>query len=381
MSVVGVLPVADVQITPVRTAGEMRQFIDLPWRLYEGEPNWAPPLKSEVRHLLDRERHPFWQFSERELFLAMRGNQAVGRIVAHVDRNYNEFHNERMGAWGFFESIDDQRVASSLFGAAEQWARDRGMDFLRGPLNPSTNYEIGMLIDGYQYPPCVMMPYNPRYYVDLAENHGLVKEKDLISLLLEPQNAPAERVGRLAARIRRNNNISIRAAKKKDFHSELALIKEIYHATWSKSWGFVPMTDAEMDQMGETLLRIIDPDLVLFVYFHGEPVGICVIIPDINPLLKRFNGKVGVLGLLTYWRYRHEVCGLRAILFGFKQEAQKVGLPLVVFDHLNHLLREKKHYKYLELGWNLEDNENINRFDAEIGGRPYKRYRIFRKDL
>jgi hypothetical protein len=286
-----------------------------------------------------------------------------------------------MGAWGFFESIDDQRVASSLFGAAEQWARERGMDFMRGPLNPSTNYEIGMLTEGYQYPPAVMMPYNPRYYVDLAENYGLAKEKDLIALLLEPQNAPADRVGRLAARIRRNNNISIRAAKKKDFHSELALIKEIYHATWSKSWGFVPMTDSEMDHMGETLLRIIDPDLVLFVYFHGEPVGICVIIPDINPLLKRFNGKVGVLGLLTYWRYRHEVCGLRAILFGFKHEAQKVGLPLVVFDHLNHLLREKKHYKYLELGWNLEDNENINRFDAEIGGRPYKRYRIFRKDL
>jgi hypothetical protein len=381
MSAVGVLPVADVQITPVRTAAEWKQFIDLPWRLYEGEPNWVPPLKSEVRHLLDRDRHPFWQFSERELFLAMRGQQAVGRIVAHVDRNYNEFHNERMGAWGFFESIDDQRVASSLFGAAEQWARERGMDFMRGPLNPSTNYEIGMLTEGYQYPPAVMMPYNPRYYVDLAENYGLAKEKDLIALLLEPQNAPADRVGRLAARIRRNNNISIRAAKKKDFHSELALIKEIYHATWSKSWGFVPMTDSEMDHMGETLLRIIDPDLVLFVYFHGEPVGICVIIPDINPLLKRFNGKVGVLGLLTYWRYRHEVCGLRAILFGFKHEAQKVGLPLVVFDHLNHLLREKKHYKYLELGWNLEDNENINRFDAEIGGRPYKRYRIFRKDL
>lgn len=373
---------AAIQVVPVRTPRQLRQFIDLPWKLYEGEPNWVPPLKADQRRLLDPARHPFWKFSQRELFLAMRGTEPVGRVAAIVDQNYNQFHNERMGAFGFFECARDQVAATALVDAAADWVRQRGMTFLRGPLNPSTNYEIGVLVDGFEYPPAVMMPYNPRYYPDLLTGAGLDKEKDLVSLLLEPQNRTSDRVGKLAARIRRNNNVRIRSGERKHFDRELALIKELYHASWSRNWGFVPMTDEEMDEAGKFLYRIADPDLVLFVYFHDEPVGICIILPDMNPLLKRFNGRLGLGSLLTYWRYKHEVVGLRAILFGFKHEVQKLGLPLVVFDHLNHVLREQKtQYKYLELGWNLEDNEGINRFDAEIGGREYKRYRIYRKDF
>jgi hypothetical protein len=377
----GIAVSPDVQLVVVRTRGQLRQFVDLPWRIYEGDPNWVPPLKADVRKTLDTARHPFWQFAERELFLAFRGKEPVGRIVALVDRNYNQFHGEKMGAWGFFECQDDPAVANALFGAAEDWVSSRGMSFLRGPLNPSTNYEVGMLIDGFQYPPAVMMTYNPRYYVDLASAFGLEKEKDLIALLMEPQNCPAERVGRLAERIRRNNNVTVRSAERKNFASELALIKELYHASWSRNWGFVPMTDAEIDEAGRTLMRILDPDLVIFVYYHAEPAGICIILPDINPLLKRLNGRIGIRGLLLAWHYRHEIQGLRAILLGFKHQYQHLGLPLVVFDHLNRVIRRKTQYKYLELGWNLEDNEGINRFDKEIGGRVYKRYRIFRKEL
>jgi hypothetical protein len=378
----GACPVAEVQVVAVAGAAQLREFIDLPWSIYEGEPHWVPPLKSDVRKLLDPKRHPFWRFAERELFLAYRGREPVGRIVALVDRNYNQFHNERMGAWGFFECRDDQQAANALLAAAEAFVRERGMTFLRGPLNPSTNYEVGMLIEGFQYSPAIMMPYNPRYYVELVETYGLSKEKDLISFLLEPHNAPAERVERLAERIRRNNNVSIRSATRRRFPAELALVKELYHASWQRNWGFVPMTDEEMDEAGRSLMRILDPDLVLFVYYHSEPVGICIILPDIHPLLKRLNGRIGLTGLFKAWRYRHEITGLRAILFGFKPQYQKLGLPLVVFDHVNRLLREKKtHYKTLELGWNLEDNEGINRFDREVGGHVYKRYRIFRKEL
>lgn len=377
----GAATVADVQVIPVRTPRHWRQFVELPWRIYEGEPHWVPPLKSDVRRILDPARHPFWQFASRELFLAMRGDEPVGRIAAISDRNYNNFQNERMGAWGFFECLDDQRAADSLFAAAEDWVRRQGSDFFRGPLNPSTNYDVGMLIEGFQYSPAVMMPYNPRYYIDLATGYGFSKEKDLVAQLLEPQNMPSDRVGKLAARIKRNNNITLRSGSRKNFESELALIKEIYHASWSKNWGFVPMTDAEMDDAGKNLSRILDPDLVLFLLYHGEPVGICMIIPDINPVLKRLNGKIGLLGMLKAWRYRHEIKGLRAILFGIKHEYQKLGLPLVLFDHLNHVLREKKTYTHMELGWTLEDNDEINRYNKDIGGREYKRYRIFRKDL
>jgi hypothetical protein len=378
----GAAAVADVQLVPVRTPQQMRLFVDLPWRIYEGERNWVPPLKTDVRRILDPRRHPFWQFASRELFLAMRGDEPVGRIAAIVDRNYNEFHHERMGAWGFFECRDDQRAADSLFAAAEDWVRAQGMDFLRGPLNPSTNYDVGMLIEGFQYPPAIMMPYNPRYYIELATSYGLQKEKDLIAHLLDYANAPSERTGKLAARIRRNNNITIRSGRKKNFESELALIKEIYHASWSRNWGFVPMTDAEMDDAGQNLVRILDPDLVLFVQYNGQPVGVCLIVPDINPILKRLNGRIGLWGVFKAWRHRREITGLRAVLFGIKHEYQKLGLPLVVFDHLNQLLREEKqNYTHMELGWTLEDNDEINRYNKDIGGREYKRFRIFRKDF
>lgn len=371
---------AAVTIVPVRDNAAMTSFIDLPWRIYAGDPNWVPPLKNELRRLLDPERHPFWLNARRELFLARRGGQTVGRIAAIVDENYNRFHEERMGVWGFFECDDDADAAAGLFAAAESWCREQGMTFIRGPLNPSTNYEIGMLLEGFEYPPTIMMTYNPRYYLDLVAGCGYAKEKDLLAFLIDWGSTIADRVTKLANRVRRNHNITIRLAERKRFDQELKIVKQLYDAAWMKSWGFVPMSDAELEDMGRMVSKIGDNDLVFFVNYNDQPVGLCIILPDVNPLLKRLNGRLGLWGLLKALWYRREITGIRGMLFGFLPEYQRLGLPIVAFDYVNQVLH-RKHYKYFELGWNLEDNDAINHFDREVGGREYKRYRIYRKTL
>ena len=373
---------AEVEITSVGGPADLRSFVDLPWSLYPRTSNWVPPLKSDVRHLLDRQRHPFWKCAEGELFLARRGGRTVGRIVALVDHNYNRCHDEKMGAWGFFECEDDRDAAAALYDAASRWTRGRGMSFLRGPLNPSTNYEIGTLIEGFEYPPVVMMPWNPPYYAQLAEHAGLAKEKDLLALHIGPNDFPAERTERLANAFMKRLGISIRCADKRHFDREMALIKEIYNASWEKNWGFVPMTDDEIDEMGRSLLRIADLDLVFFIYRGDDPAGVVVVLPDINPMLKLLNGRIGPIGLLKVLLFGRRKRGWRGIVFGFKAQYRKLGLPLLAFDYVNRTLREpRKRSSFLELGWNLEDNNDINQFGLDVGGKIYKRYRIYRKEL
>ncbi len=373
---------AGIEVTPVADAKDLRAFIDLPWSIYPRSSNWVPPLRSEVRHLLDTEKHPFWKFSERQLFLARRAGRVVGRIAAIVDRNYNRFHDEQMGIWGFFECFDDREAAQALLEAAEKYARERGMKFMRGPMNPSTNYEVGMLIEGFEHPPVVMMPWNLPYYPALAEGCGYAKEKDLQSLFIGPHDFPAERTERLAKVIVKRNNISMRCAVKKNFDSEMALIKEIYHASWERNWGFVPMTDEEIDEMGRSMLRFADLDLIFFIYHGDQPAGVSVVLPDINPILKLFNGRIGPIGLLKLLLFGRRKHGWRGTVFGFKEQYRKLGLPLVAFDYCNRVLRDpKKRSSFLELGWNLEDNRDINQFGFDVGGKVYKRYRLYRKEL
>jgi hypothetical protein len=360
---------------------DMDAFIDLPWRIYPGDCNWVPPLKKEVRRLLDPKRHPFWKFAERELFLAARGSQVVGRIAGIVDHNYNRYHRETMGAWGFFECMNDHEAAAGLFGAAEQWVRNKGMTFLRGPLNPSTNYEVGTLIEGFEYPPAIMMPWNHPYYIQLIERCGFTKEKDLIALKITHEDIIGPRLERLARRIKKTGKVWSRNGSRKDLEAEMALIADIYKSAWAENWGFVPVTDEEAKEMARNLLPIMREELTFFIYYGEDPAGVAMVLLDFNPLLKRFNGKIGLTGLVKYLLNRGEVRGLRGALFGVKKQYQKLGLPLVAFDHLFRLLKGNEKYDYLEFGWNLEDNDAINKFELELGAKIWKKYRIFRKSL
>lgn len=372
---------AGIEVVAVEGRSALKEFIDLPWRIYAGYPNWVPPLKKEVRRMLDPCKHPFWEFSERILFLARRGSVTVGRIAGIVDRHNNEAHNEKMGVWGFFECGDDLEAATALFSAVETWARQKGMNFLRGPLSPSTNYETGLLVEGFNYPPVLMMAYNPPYYSRLVEECGFSKEKDLLAFLVNDTYQLPEWMDRLAEKISRKKEVYIRRFLPKEEDAEFALIREIYNASWAGNWGFVPLSVNEMKDIQKSVMPFADPDLAFFIYYEDEPVAVCVIFPDINPLLKRLNGQIGLLGLIKYFLYRHEIKGLRCLMFGIKEKFRQLGIPMLAFHHIYEIARNQKKYQYLEMGWTLEDNESINSLVEEAGAKKYKKYRIFRKSL
>lgn len=371
-----------VEIVAAEGKSDFRDFIDLPWGIYSRFPNWVPPLKAEVRRILDLRKHPFWEFSERVLFLARRGPDTVGRIVGIVDRNYNECHGEKMGIWGFFECVDDTEAAAALFSSVETWVRRKGMTFLRGPLNPSMNNEAGLLIEGFDYPPAVNMTYNPPYYLRLVEECGFTKEKDLLAFLLEGNayRLP-DWMERLAQRTAQKKGVCIRHVDPKNMDAEFALIRDIYNDSWSGNWGFVPLTKNEMRDIQKSVKPFADPDLVFFIYYEDVPAAVCVIFPDINPLLKRFNGRIGLLGLIKALIYRGEIRGLRLVMFGIKEKYRQLGLPMLAFQHIYKIAGENKKYQHLEMGWTLEDNESINELIGEAGARIYKKYRIYRKSL
>lgn len=371
----------NVEIVPVMSRTDLKQFIDLPWKIYPRDCNWVPPLKKDVRHLLDTKRHPFWEFSEQVLLLARRGSEVVGRIAGIIDKNNNDYHNEKMGAWGFFECQEDQEAANGLFSAVEEWVRGKGMTFLRGPLNPSMNYVVGLLIEGFEYPPTIMMPWNHPYYLRLVEDYGFTKEKDLFALKIGHEDRIGPRFERLAKRIVRKGKVWSRNGSRKNVESEMALISEIYRSAWADNWGYVPTTKAEEKEMAKNLLPVMREELTYFVYYGDDPAGVAMVLLDFNPLLKRFNGKIGLSGVLKYLLYRKEVRGLRGALFGVKKEYQRLGLPLVAFDHLYRVLAGNMDYDYLEFGWNLEDNDAINKLELEGGARIHKKYRIYRKSF
>jgi hypothetical protein len=370
-----------VDVTPVRRRAEMKAFIDLPWRVYHGNPNWVPPLKSRVARLLDPRRHPFWKFSERELFLARRGLEVVGRIAAIVDGNYNSYNGEKMGIWGFFECVNDAEAAVALFSAAEDWVRSKNMEFLRGPLNPSTNYEVGMLVQGFNLPPALMMSFNPSYYPELVYYCGFRKEKDLLAFHISRDYEPPDWAIPLAERIARKGEITIRHIDPKNFEAEMILLNRVYNDCWANNWGFVPMTDEELRENAKEMIHILDHELAFLLYYREEPVGVFVCVPDINPLLKRFNGKLGITALVKKYLHWSDIIGLRILMFGVKEQYRQMGVPLVAFDHIMRVFSKHEKYQLLEAGWTLEDNDAINRLFVEGGVSPYKRYRIYRKNL
>jgi hypothetical protein len=370
-----------IEIVAVEGGTDLQAFIDLPWRIYAEYPNWVPPLKKEVRKMLDPRKHPFWEFSERVLFLARRGSKTVGRIAGIIDRHYNQLHNEKMAIWGFFECADDPEAAAALFSSVETWGRRKGMTFMRGPLSPSMNYETGLLIEGFEYLPAVGMTYNPPYYLTLIEASGYAKEKDLLALLIDGEYRLPDWMERLAERIAQKKGVRIRHVDPKKMDAEFDLIRDIYNESWSGNWGFVPLTRNEMRDIQKSVQPFADPGLVFFMYYDDEPAVVCVIFPDVNPLLKCLNGRLSPFGLLKALLMWRKIRGLRLLMFGIKEKYRQLGLPMLAFQHIYKIAREQKQYQNLEMGWTLEDNESINVLVEEAGAKRYKKYRIFRKAL
>ena len=370
-------------ITAVRSEAEFAQFLDLPWAIYAQSPLWTPPIKSQERELLTPGEHPFWESARRELFLAARDGRLVGRIAAIVDEKYNAYAGETCGAFGFFECEDDREAAHALLDVARDWLAGQGMTFMRGPLNPSTNYTCGLLVDGFELAPTIMMPWNPPYYPVLLESWHLRKEQDLFAYLLERSRFnPPEWLHDEVARLKAEAHFTCRTSSKATLTEDIRDMLALYKISWADNWGFSPLSDGEAEQHVKELKSVLDPEFFVLFYHNGEPAAGMVALPDMAPLLRRLNGKLGLSALWHWWRARAEIRGgYRTILFGIREEFRLMGLPLLLLDFMLEKARLRPDFQWVEGSWVLEDNVAINDLLEDFSGRLTKRYRIYRREI
>jgi hypothetical protein len=315
------------------------------------------------------------------LFLALQEGKIVGRIAGIIDHHYIEFHHERMGFFGFFESIHDARVSERLLSRVRDWLKERGMEKMAGPMNPSTNDECGLLVEGFDLPPCLMMPYNPPYYPSLVEGFGLRKAMDLYAYLLERPSFLLDRLDRITERLKkREPQLWVRPLNMRRFDEELKIIKEIYNQAWSKNWGFVPMTEEEIDELARNLRPLVVPGLVLLAYMGEEPIGFSVSLPDYNKVLKHLHGKIGLLGGLKFLYYSRRIKTIRVMLLGVKQAFQKKGVEGLLYIE-TFKAGINKGYREAECSWILENNLLMQHGIEAMGARRYKTYRIYEMPL
>jgi hypothetical protein len=378
--------VSTPQIDRVDSSRALREFVDLPFRIYADDKDWAAPLKSDVRWMLDTGKNPFWKHAKREMFLARRDGKVVGRIAAIVDDEHNRVHGEKIGFFGFFESEDDRDVAAALFRAAEAWVRGALPEalLLRGPVNPSLNDEAGALVPAESDPglPFIMMTYNPAYYLDLFAAAGYAKVKDLVAILAPVDERSFERLKRVTdiVKKREKGRAVVRQIRMDKFDEDLAIVKDLYNRSWEKNWGFVPMTSDEIDAMAKKLKPILYPPWVLFVELDGKPVGFHLALKDYNQVLKELGGSLFPFGWLKFLLLQKKIDRVRTLALGILPEYRRRGFDaLLYFEAVKEGVRLK--YTAAEFSWLLEDNLDIQRPLEVFGGRIYRRYRIVEKRL
>lgn len=358
---------------------DLDRFIAFPYDHYRGDPLWVGQLRRDMRTLLSPERNPFFQHAEAQYFLAHRNGHAVGRIGAIKNDAHTRAHQDRVGFYGFFESVNDEDVATALFGAAAAWLRGKGFAVMRGPMSPSINDECGLLVEGFDSPPTLMMPHNPPYYVDLHDRYNLTKAKDLIVYQSTTTELPA-RIVRAASVIAQRKGITLRGLNMKRFDHEVELVKALYNRAWERNWGFVPLSDAEIDHLARQLKPIVVPDLICFAERDGEVIGFAVGLPDLNVALRRNPSGRLFPGILKVLWYARQPTRLRIPLLGVVKEYRSSGVDALLYHWI--WTRGIAHgFRWGEGGWILEDNAAMNNGALGLGFRPYKTYRIYDKSL
>lgn len=371
-----------VEIRPVQSRAERRAFVRFPRKIYAGKYEaWVPPLLSEEEKRIDPRRNPFYDHGAVQLFLAYRDGRTVGRIAAIENRLHNEFHADKVGFFGMFESLDDSEVANALLDSAASWVGGRGLDHLRGPTNYSTNEDCGLLVENFDDPPVVMMPYNPPYYEKLLTGWGLEKVKDLLALKITLETFDRRRFEQLERRMKRAEpRVSVRGLRMEKFSEEVEIVRDLYNSAWEKNWGFVPMTDAEVDHMAKQLKPIIDPDLALIGEHEGQPVGFALALPDVNQALHHLNGRLFPIGIFKLLWHLRRVNGIRIITLGLKAEYRKSVLTSLLYFEIFKRGTSKGHTRG-ESSWILEDNKPLLSGLEKMRFWHYKTYRLYEKAL
>lgn len=374
----------EIKIISVNTQADLLKFVKSQWLFYKNDRNFVPPIIADRLKMLNTEKNPFFKHSEIKLFIAEANSEVVGRIAAITNENHNITHNDKVGFFGFFECINNQQVANALFDAAKDWLVSHKKDVMRGPVNLSFNDEIGLLVEGFDEPPRVLMLYNPPYYIDLIENYGFKTARVLLAYLLENKNYASEKMKRIQNIVREKYGIEVRKVNFKDkklFLQDIKYIKEIYNAAWQPNWGFVKATDEEFDFLAADLKQVAEPELALLAFIKGNPCGFALALPDINQCLI-YNKKGRLLGAIWHMlTKKKKIDTARIITLGVKPEFQKTGLDAVLYWEVG----ERAHKIGIDKGeasWVLEDNVMMNRgLQTTMNGKVYKKYRIYDKQI
>ncbi len=358
----------------------LKAFVDLPFCLYKNDPLWVPPLKSEVASFFTG-KHPFCEHSEIAAFVAIEGKKILGRVAAIVDKNFIAYHQKPTGYFGFFESVNAKEITIALFERVEDHLRKKGIKEIIGPMNPSTNYECGLLVEGFSMPPYIMMPHNPPFYQELLEAVGLKKAKDLLANLLMGDGLLPERLERIASRVRSKiPEVRIRSIDPKNIQKEIRKFLTIYNEAWAQNWGFVPMSEKEVSYFAKVLKSVLVPSLALFAEYKGEPAGFILALPNYNHVLKVLKGRLTPWGILRALWIKSRIKEIRIPLFGIRPKYRLKGIDTLLY--LEVFKRGwQLGYRRAELSWILEDNHLMQKAIESLGGRPYKRYRIYWKEI
>jgi GNAT superfamily N-acetyltransferase len=374
-----------VEIRPVRTRRDLGVFIKLPWRLYRNEPNWVAPLVMDLKKRLDQGRNPFFEHAQAQYFLAFRDGRPVGRISAHVDQNLNKFQENRWGLFGWFECEDDPEAARALLAAAEAWLRDRDRDRMVGPMDFTTNDEIGVLIAGHEYPPIILCPWHHAYYQRLFEQDaGMEKAMDLYmwSLHISGRDKVHPAIWEAADGLESEHGIVCRSFRKKDLHQEVTRFLEVYNSAWERNWGFVPLGEEEVRQYAKDLKPVLDENWAMVAEKQdtGEVVGAALTLPDFNQVLAKLNGRLLPFGWITALREKAKIDAVRVFALGVKPAYHHTGVA-ARFYQMHFDAAERTPQKGGEMGWILEVNESMNRAMEGMGGEIKRRYRVYERVL
>ncbi|NQT52916.1 GNAT family N-acetyltransferase [bacterium] len=376
-----------IVVRPVGSQRELKQFIRLPWTLYGSDPYWVPPLLSAMRRLLDTEKNPFFEHAEATYYLAWQYGRPVGRIASIVNFLHNTYQGETTGFWGFFESERDPKIFRALFDRVADDLRERGMTEMRGPMNPSINGECGMLIEGFDLMPSMLMPYNPPYYPALLEELGQQKLIDLYAYFILTAKASDEReniqrLDRLAKAVRRRHpSLSVRTVDMANYEAEAAKLNDLFNAARRDNWGFVPVTDTEFAAIASDMKSVIDPHFIFIAEDDGQRVGCLMSIPDLNPILKKCNGRLLPFGWLRILLGKRKVRRCRVFGAAALPSHRNRGITALLFDHIVKEAR-RLGYEAAEMSWVAEGNRrSAGSLESAFDVEPYKRYRIYTSAL
>ena len=373
-----------VSVRPVAGKRDLGAFIELPYRLRRGDPQWVPPLRFERRQFLNRAKNPWFEHADAELLLAERDGRVVGRISAQIDHRWDEFQGGSDGMFGFFDAEEDPEVAAALLDSAAAWVRARGRERMLGPMDFTTNDECGLLIEGYDQPSMVLEPWHPPHYRRLIEDHGLVKEIDLLMWELWfgelKEGTEMHPLIHAAAAKSREQGVIVRRMQKRDMEAEVRRFTAVYNEAWGSNWGFVPITDAEVAFQAENLKPVLDENWAMIAELDGEVVGAALTLPDVDQALARMGGRLLPFGWWHFLRRRRYIDRLRVFALGVRNEYQHLGVAAALYErHIETAAGRGPRGGHM--GWILETNEPMNRAMEGMGGRVVQKYRIYRQML